>query len=347
MNILLTGGAGYIGSHTAVALAKSGHSVVAADNFSNSSPEAIRRVSELTGQRISCFDMDIRNTPMLADILLRKEIQCVIHFAGYKAVNESLSNPLLYYENNIASTVSVLEAMEDAGVSNLIFSSSASVYGMDAPSPITEDAGIGHCSNPYSRTKAICEQIIQDAAAASQVGLRAVLLRYFNPVGAHESGMIGENPHGIPNNLMPYICQVAAGILPELTIFGGDYDTPDGTCLRDFIHVMDLAEAHASAVQYLSNAASADVDSPAVLSINIGTGTPYSVLEMVKTFSTVNRLPISYHIGARRDGDIPALYADVTRAHEVLHWHATRTLANMCRDAWNWQQQNPEGYWLR
>ncbi len=347
MNILLTGGAGYIGTHTAVALAESGHSVFTIDNFSNSSPEAIRRVSELTGQRISCFDMDIRNTPMLADILSRKEIQCVIHFAGYKAVGESVTKPLLYYENNIASTVSVLEAMEEAGVSNLIFSSSASVYGMDAPSPITEDAGIGRCSNPYSRTKAICEQIIQDTVAASQVGLRAVLLRYFNPVGAHESGMIGENPHGIPTNLMPYICQVAAGILPELTIFGGDYDTPDGTCLRDFIHVMDLAEAHASAVQYLSNAASADVDSPGVIPINIGTGTPYSVLDVVKTFTDVNRLPISYRIGARREGDIPALYADVTLAHELLHWHATRSLADMCRDAWNWQKQNPEGYWLR
>lgn len=347
MNILLTGGAGYIGSHTAIALAESGHSVFAADNFSNSSPEAIRRASELAGQRISCFDMDIRNTPMLADILRRKEIQCVIHFAGYKAVGESLSKPLLYYDNNIATTVSLLEAMEEAGVSQLIFSSSASVYGLDAPSPIAEDAGIGRCSNPYSRTKAICEQIIQDAAATSEVGLRAVLLRYFNPVGAHESGMIGENPRGIPTNLMPYITQVAAGILPELTIFGGDYDTPDGTCLRDFIHVMDLAEAHAAAVQYLSSTVSGTAGAPAVVPINVGTGSPYSVLDMVKAFSDVNGLPIPYHIGARRDGDIPALYADVHRSQELLHWHATRSLADMCRDAWNWQRNNPEGYWLR
>lgn len=347
MNILLTGGAGYIGSHTAIALAESGHSVFAADNFSNSSPEAIRRVSELSGQRISCFDMDIRNTPMLADILLRKEIQCVIHFAGYKSVGESVTKPLLYYDNNMATTVSLLTAMEEAGVSQLIFSSSASVYGEDAPSPISEEVGIGRCTNPYSRTKAICEQIIQDAAASSPVGLQAILLRYFNPIGAHPSGMIGENPHGIPNNLMPYITQVAAGILPELTIFGGDYDTPDGTCLRDFIHVMDLAEAHARAVEYLSSTASSNTDVPSVVPINIGTGTPYSVLDVVKTFSDVNGIPIPYHIGARRDGDIPALYADVSRAEQLLHWHATRSLADMCRDAWTWQRKNPEGYWLR
>ncbi len=361
MNVLLTGGAGYIGSHTAVALAQSGYEVYTVDNFSNSSPEVIRRVSELTGNKISCFDLDLRNTPVLTDILTKKRIDCVLHFAGYKSVNDSLKDPLKYYENNLGSTISLLEAMQKAGVNKLVYSSSASVYGDSVASPVTEDLPFGNLTNPYSRTKKMCEEIIRDTVAQTseaENGMKAVILRYFNPVGAHKSGMIGEEiQHGV-GSVMSFLTQVAAGEQPEFTIFGGDYDTKDGTCLRDFIHVMDLAEGHVQALRYLEDAVQtngnltkASSDSPdSNLSIfNLGTGKPYSVLELVHAFEVVNGVTVPLHVGARRDGDIPALYADVQKANRVLRWKATRTLEDMCRDAWNWQVQNPDGYgfWRR
>lgn len=368
MNILLTGGAGYIGSHTALALAESGYGVVTADNFSNSSPESIRRVRELTGAEIPCIDLDIRNTESLIRRMREYEIDGVIHFAGLKAVGESVRKPVEYYENNLDTTLSLLRAMKACGVSRLIFSSSATVYGSENPVPYTEAMPRGTCSNPYGWTKAMIEQILTDAAAASHAEysersqnkttsanagntdpaadptpLRVVLLRYFNPIGAHESGRIGEDPSGIPNNLMPYITQVAVGRRKELTVFGGDYDTPDGTCLRDYIHVMDLAEGHVAAVRYLESGKEC-ADAPGTLIVNLGTGTPYSVLDLVHTFEAVNGISVPHHIGDRRDGDLPAVYAKVDKAREVLGWTAKRDLADMCRDAWNWQRNNPNGY---
>lgn len=337
MRVLLTGGAGYIGSHTAVELLNQGHQVISVDNYSNSSPEALRRVQIITGKELSAYDCDLREEEQLDQILSEEApVDCVIHFAGYKAVGESVREPLKYYENNLEATLALVKAMRRHDVSNLVFSSSATVYGEENPYPYVETMTKGQCTNPYGWTKWIIEQILTDTAAACP-DFSVVLLRYFNPVGAHESGMIGEDPTGIPNNLMPYITQVASGLRDKLTIFGKDYDTPDGTCQRDFIHVMDLAEAHVAAVKYLEAHVGLDV-------FNIGTGQPYSVLDLVTTFQKVNNLTIAYEFGGRRAGDLDKYWADASKARDVLGWSAHRTLGDMCADSWNWQKQNPEGY---
>ncbi len=336
MRIFLAGGAGYIGSHTALELLNHGHEVVIADNYANSSPEAVHRVEELTGKKIALYEADVQDAAAVREILAQERPDTVIHFAGLKAVGESVEQPLRYYRNNINTTLSLLEAMEAEGVNRFIFSSSATVYGAQNPSPYKEDMPKGLCTNPYGWTKSMMEQILADAAHAYPK-LGVVLLRYFNPIGAHESGMIGEDPQGIPNNLMPYVSQVAVGKLEKLTIYGNDYDTPDGTCLRDYIHVMDLAEGHVKAVEFAAAHEGIDV-------FNLGTGKPYSVLDIVNTFHRVNNVPVKYVMGPRREGDLPSCYADASKAKAILGWEARRNLEDMCRDSWNWQQKNPRGY---
>lgn len=336
MRIFLAGGAGYIGSHTALELLNHGHEVVIADNYANSSPEAVHRVEELTGKKIALYEADVQDAAAVREILAQERPDTVIHFAGLKAVGESVEQPLRYYRNNINTTLSLLEAMEAEGVNRFIFSSSATVYGAQNPSPYKEDMPKGLCTNPYGWTKSMMEQILADAAHAYPK-LGVVLLRYFNPIGAHESGMIGEDPQGIPNNLMPYVSQVAVGKLEKLTIYGNDYDTPDGTCLRDYIHVMDLAEGHVKAVEFAATHEGIDV-------FNLGTGKPYSVLDIVNTFQRVNNVPVKYVMGPRREGDLPSCYADASKAKAILGWEARRNLEDMCRDSWNWQQKNPRGY---
>ena len=335
MNILLAGGAGYIGSHTTVALMTSGHNVIIADNFSNSSPEAMHRVEKITGQNIKLYELDIKDKGKLRSVFGENAIDCVIHFAGLKAVGESVEHPLMYYRNNIDTTLTLLECMRGFGVKNIVFSSSATVYGEECSMPCMETMKRGGCTNPYGWTKYMMEQILEDVAKAYPE-MSVVLLRYFNPVGAHESGLIGENPKGVPNNLMPYVTQVAVGKREKLTVFGGDYATPDGTCRRDFIHVMDLAQAHVKAIEYAAEHKGVEV-------FNIGTGTPYSVLDIINTFEKVNGVKVNYEIGPRRAGDLPEVWANVDKAANVLHWRAERDLAAMCRDAWNWQVENPEG----
>lgn len=336
MNILLAGGAGYIGSHTTVALMASGHNVIIVDNFSNSSPEAIHRVEKITGQNIKLYELDIKDKGKLRRVFGENSIDCVIHFAGLKAVGESVAQPLMYYRNNIDTTLTLLECMRGFGVKNIVFSSSATVYGEECSMPCMETMKRGGCTNPYGWTKYMMEQILEDVAKAYPE-MSVVLLRYFNPVGAHESGLIGENPKGVPNNLMPYVTQVAVGKREKLTVFGGDYATPDGTCRRDFIHVMDLAQAHVKAIEYAAEHKGVEV-------FNIGTGTPYSVLDIINTFEKVNGVKVNYEIGPRRAGDLPEVWANVDKAAKVLHWRAERDLAGMCRDAWNWQVKNPNGY---
>ena len=336
MNILLAGGAGYIGSHTIVALMTSGHNVIIADNFSNSSPEAMHRVEKITGQNIKLYELDIKDKGKLRRVFGENSIDCVIHFAGLKAVGESIEHPLMYYRNNIDTTLTLLECMRGFGVKNIVFSSSATVYGEDCSMPCIETMKRGSCTNPYGWTKYMMEQILEDVAKAYPE-MSVVLLRYFNPVGAHESGLIGENPKGVPNNLMPYVTQVAVGKREKLTVFGGDYATPDGTCRRDFIHVMDLAQAHVKAIEYATMHKGVEV-------FNIGTGTPYSVLDIINTFEKVNGVKVNYEIGSRRAGDLPEVWANVDKANNVLGWKAERTLEDMCRDAWNWQVKNPNGY---
>ena len=336
MRVLLAGGAGYIGSHTAVELLSRGHDVVVVDNFSNSSPEALKRVEEITGKRIVSYEADVKDGDAMERIFTDYTIDVVIHFAGYKAVGESVQKPLIYYRNNIDTTLTLLEKMREHGCSRFVFSSSATVYGEDAPVPYVETLGRGRCSNPYGWTKSIMEQILEDAAKADD-NLSVVLLRYFNPIGAHESGRIGEDPQGIPNNLMPYISQVAVGRRDKLTIFGNDYPTPDGTCRRDYIHVMDLAEGHVKAVEYAAVNKGLEI-------FNLGTGTPYSVLEIVDAFERVNGVKIAHEFGTRRAGDLPECWADVNRTAQVLRWSSKRNLNDMCRDTWNWQKNNPDGY---
>lgn len=336
MNILLAGGAGYIGSHTTVALMASGHNVIIADNFSNSSPESVHRVEMITGQSVKLYELDIEDKNELRKVFNENSIDCVIHFAGLKAVGESVEHPLMYYRNNIDTTLTLLECMRSFGVKNIVFSSSATVYGEECSMPCIETMKRGGCTNPYGWTKYMMEQILEDVAKAYPE-MSVVLLRYFNPVGAHESGLIGENPKGVPNNLMPYVTQVAVGKREKLTVFGGDYATPDGTCRRDFIHVMDLAQAHVKAIEYA-------VQHKGVEVFNVGTGTPYSVLDIINTFERVNGVKVNYEIGPRRAGDLPEVWANVDKAAKVLHWRAERDLAAMCRDAWNWQVENPEGY---
>ena len=335
--ILLAGGAGYIGSHTAVELLSSGYDVVVADNYSNSSPEAIKRVEKITGRSVTLYEADVRDTKALDRIFSENSIDAVIHFAGLKAVGESVEKPVLYYRNNIDTTLSLLEAMEKYGVKNMIFSSSATVYGEANKAPLSEAMPRGACTNPYGWTKSMMEQILEDAAKADDK-LSVVLLRYFNPIGAHESGMIGEDPQGIPNNLMPYITQVAVGKRECLTIFGRDYPTPDGTCKRDYIHVVDLAKGHVKAVDFILR------QDRCCEIINLGTGTSYSVTEIVETFERVNNVRVKHVYGPRRAGDLAELYANADKALAVLGWKTERSLEDMCRDSWNWQKNNPDGY---
>lgn len=336
MNVLLAGGAGYIGSHTAVELLNAGYQVVIVDDYSNSSPEAIHRIEKITGKRVISYEADVKNKEKMRYIFSENHIDCVIHFAGLKAVGESVRLPLKYYRNNIDTTLTLLECMEEAGVNQFVFSSSATVYGEENEPPYVETMHRGRCSNPYGWTKVMMEQILEDAAKANPE-LSVILLRYFNPIGAHESGLIGEDPQGIPNNLMPFIAQVAVGRRDHLTVFGGDYPTPDGTCLRDYIHVMDLANGHVKAVEYAANHKGVEV-------FNLGTGTPYSVLDIIHAFEKATGVKVKYEIGPRRAGDLPKFWADSTKAQKVLGWHAERTLEDMCRDTWNWQAKNPNGY---
>ena len=332
--VLLAGGAGYIGSHTAVELLEAGYDVVIADNYSNSCPEAVKRVEEITGKAVKAYECDIKDSAKLDQIFAENKIDAVIHFAGLKAVGESVAKPVLYYRNNIDTTLSLLESMERADVKKIIFSSSATVYGED--NPYTEDMPRGTCTNPYGWTKVMMEQILEDAAKADDQ-LSVVLLRYFNPIGAHPSGRIGEDPQGIPNNLMPYVSQVAVGRREKLTIFGRDYATPDGTARRDYIHVVDLAKGHVKAIGYILEHGGVEI-------FNLGTGTPYSVTEIVDTFEKVNGVPVPHVYGERRPGDLPESYANADKALAVLGWKTEKTLADMCRDSWNWQKNNPNGY---
>ncbi|HBB18883.1 MAG TPA: UDP-glucose 4-epimerase GalE [Ruminococcus sp.] len=334
--VLLAGGAGYIGSHTAVELLDAGYDVVIADNYSNSCPEAVKRVEEITGKAVKTYECDIKDSAKLDQIFAENKIDAVIHFAGLKAVGESVAKPVLYYRNNIDTTLSLLESMERAGVKKIIFSSSATVYGEENPVPYTEDMPRGTCTNPYGWTKVMMEQILEDAAKADDQ-LSVVLLRYFNPIGAHPSGRIGEDPQGIPNNLMPYVSQVAVGRREKLTIFGRDYATPDGTARRDYIHVVDLAKGHVKAIGYILEHGGVEI-------FNLGTGTPYSVTEIVDTFEKVNGVPVPHVYGERRPGDLPESYANADKALAVLGWKTEKTLADMCRDSWNWQKNNPNGY---
>ena len=336
MSILLAGGAGYIGSHTAVELLEAGYDVIIADNYSNSCPEAVKRVEEITGKSVKAYEVDIKDAEKLSKVFEENKIEAVVHFAGLKAVGESVAKPVLYYRNNIDTTLSLLECMEKYGVKSIIFSSSATVYGEENPVPYTEEMKRGTCTNPYGWTKVMMEQILEDAAKADKE-LSVVLLRYFNPIGAHPSGRIGEDPQGIPNNLMPYVSQVAVGRREKLTIFGQDYPTPDGTCRRDYIHVVDLAKGHVKAIDYILRNNGVEV-------FNLGTGTPYSVTEIVDTFEKVNDIKINHVYGDRRPGDLPESYANADKALAVLGWKTEKTLADMCRDSWNWQKNNPNGY---
>ena len=414
MKTLLTGGAGYIGSHTAVAMLDAGHDVAVVDNYVNSSAEAIARVEKITGKKVALYEADVADKERMMEILKAEMPDCIIHFAGLKAVGESVAMPVEYYRNNIDTTLTLLECMRELGLSNIVFSSSATVYGEDNVPPFTEDAPKGMCTNPYGWTKWMQEQMLTDAAKASAAAcaaaaaaksapagsaaagaacngwkapLSVVLLRYFNPVGAHESGLIGEDPQGIPNNLMPYISQVAVGRRDHLTVFGDDYDTPDGTCRRDYIHVMDLAEGHVKAAEYMIEKQRAAAESAsgeeageaggderttggAVRSeieagragadeksagskaeafdgtevFNLGTGSPYSVLEMVAAFGRACGHAVAYEVGARRAGDVQDSWADASKARAVLGWQASRGIDEICRDAWNWQSKNPNGY---
>lgn len=334
--ILITGGAGYIGSHTALELLNAGYEVVIYDNLCNSSRESLRRVEELTGKTLAFYEGDVRNAGSLQEMFEKETIDAVIHCAALKAVGESVQKPLEYYENNIAGTLTLLDVMRKVGVKNIVFSSSATVYGNPETMPITEDCPKGQCTNPYGWTKSMMEQIMTDLQK-SDPAWNVILLRYFNPVGAHESGRIGEDPKGIPNNLMPYITQVAVGKLEKLGVFGNDYDTPDGTGVRDYIHVVDLAVGHVKAIDYIFTNPGLDV-------INLGTGTGYSVLDMVKAFSKACGKDLPYEIKPRRAGDIAMCYADPSKAARVLGWKATHTLDDMCADSWRWQSQNPNGY---
>lgn len=336
MNVLVTGGAGYIGSHTCLELLKSGYGVVVIDNLCNSNAKSLERVQDLAGKSLCFYEGDVRDELLLHRIFAENEIGCVIHFAGLKAVGESVAKPWEYYDNNLNSTLVLTKVMKEVGMKNIIFSSSATVYTADNEMPLKENSRTGNCTNPYGWTKYMTEQILSGIAQADKAW-GVVLLRYFNPIGAHESGMIGEDPRGIPNNLMPYITQVAVGRRDHLSVFGNDYDTHDGTGVRDYIHVVDLAKGHVAAVRYVAENKGCEV-------FNLGTGVGYSVLDMVNTFQQVNGIPVPYEIVARRPGDIATCYADPAKSAEVLGWKAERTLVDMCRDSWNWQRKNPKGY---
>lgn len=336
MNVLVTGGAGFIGSHTVVELLTRGYDVTIVDNFLNSKPESLKRIKELTGRDFEFACVDLLDEPKVDSIFAAKKYDAVIHFAGLKAVGESVSQPLRYYENNLISTLVLLKVMKKYSVNSFVFSSSATVYGIPEKVPITEDFPLS-VTNPYGQTKLMIENILRDIHVAEpQLGI--ALLRYFNPIGAHKSGRIGEDPNGIPNNLMPYISQVAIGKLPRLRVFGSDYPTVDGTGVRDYIHVVDLALGHIAAINRLK-------DHPGELvTVNLGTGNGYSVLQMVKAFEKASGKPVPYEIVDRRPGDVAACYADPAKAYELLGWKAERGLEEMCEDAWRWQSQNPNGF---
>lgn len=334
--VLITGGAGYIGSHTALELLNTGYEVVVYDNLSNSSKESLKRVEELTGKSVKFYEGDVLDAEKLTEMFKAEGIDAVIHCAALKAVGESVRKPLEYYRNNINGTLTLMDVMRNVGVKNIVFSSSATVYGSPEVMPITEDCPKGQCTNPYGWTKSMMEQIMTDLQKADSEW-NVILLRYFNPVGAHKSGRIGEDPKGIPNNLMPYITQVAVGKLEKLGVFGDDYDTPDGTGVRDYIHVVDLAIGHVKAIDYI-------LTNPGLDIINLGTGVGYSVLDMVKAFSKACGKDLPYEIKPRREGDIAMCYADPTKALKVLGWKAERGLDEMCEDSWRWQSQNPNGY---
>ncbi len=336
MKILVTGGAGYIGSHTCVELLEQGYEVIVIDNLVNSNPESLNRVQELTGKTLRFYEGDVRDEGLLNQIFLENEIGCVIHFAGLKAVGESVAQPWRYYDNNLNSTLVLTKVMEKYHVKKLIFSSSATVYTAGSPMPLRETSPTGGCTNPYGWTKYMTEQILSGICHADS-GWSVCLLRYFNPIGAHISGRIGEDPRGIPNNLMPYISQVAVGRREKLSVYGNDYDTPDGTGVRDYIHVVDLAKGHVAAVRYTQENSGCEV-------FNLGTGIGYSVLDMVKSFERVNGVPVPYQIVERRPGDIATCYAAPDKSAEKLHWRAEKTLEDMCRDTWRWQSANPQGY---
>ena len=336
MNVLVTGGAGYIGSHTCVELLQLGYGVVVIDNLCNSNPKSLERVEELTGKQLKFYEGDVRDEALLRRIFAENEIGSVIHFAGLKAVGESVAQPWRYYDNNLNSTLVLTKVMTEVGVKKLIFSSSATVYTATNEMPLRETSVTGGCTNPYGWTKYMTEQILQGLCTADPQW-SVCLLRYFNPIGAHASGRIGEDPRGIPNNLMPYITQVAVGRREKLSVFGDDYDTPDGTGVRDYIHVVDLAKGHVAAVEYTDKNLGCEV-------FNLGTGTGYSVLDMVKTFRDVNEVALPYVIVDRRPGDIAVCYADPAKSAEKLGWKAEKTLADMCRDSWNWQKNNPMGF---
>lgn len=333
--ILLTGGAGYIASHTAICLLEAGFEVLALDNFCNSQAEAVRRVERISGKSLPLIEGDIRDAALLRQVFSQNDISAVVHFAGLKAVGESTAQPLRYYDNNVAGTVNLCQVMAEFGVKQLVFSSSATVYGDARHMPIREDAPRS-ATNPYGQSKLMLEYILADLQA-SDPSWRIAILRYFNPVGAHESGLIGEDPNGPPNNLMPFISQVAVGKRAQLSVFGDDYPTADGTGVRDYIHVMDLADGHVKALQYLQQQSG-------LVTVNLGTGQGYSVLQMVQAFSEINQVAVPYQIVARRPGDIAECYADPAKAKDLLGWQARRTLADMVQDAWRWQQQNPDGY---
>ena len=336
MAILITGGCGYIGSHTCIEMLGAGYDIVVLDNYYNAKPEALRRVKELAGRDFPFYECDIRDADGLRKIFAAHKIDAVIHFAGLKAVGESVQKPLEYYDNNVGGTVTLCEVMREAGCKRMIFSSSATVYGTGNPSPLKEDMPTGAVTNPYGRTKFMIEGILSDLCV-SDPAWSVVLLRYFNPIGAHKSGLMGENPRGIPNNLMPYITQVAIGRREKLSVYGNDYPTHDGTGVRDYIHVVDLAKGHVAAVKYVTEHQGCEV-------FNLGTGVGYSVLDMVNTFMEVNNVKVPYVITDRRPGDIATCYADPAKSAEVLGWKAQETLADMCRDSWNWQSKNPQGY---
>ena len=336
MSILVTGGAGFIGSHTCVELLNAGYEIVVMDNFYNSKPECLNRIKKITGKDFPFYEADIRDRAALDKIFTENKIDAVIHFAGLKAVGESVHKPLEYYENNISGTVTLCEAMRDNGCKKIVFSSSATVYGSLNKSPLTEDMQIGGTTNPYGTTKYMIELILQDLYKSDNEW-SVVILRYFNPIGAHESGLIGENPNGIPNNLLPYVSQVAVGKLEQVSVFGDDYDTPDGTGVRDYIHVVDLALGHIKAVEKV-------LDTKELNVYNLGTGKGYSVLEIINAFEKASGKKINYKIVDRRPGDLATCYSDPSKAYKELGWKAERDLAKMCEDSWRWQKNNPNGF---
>lgn len=335
MNILVTGGTGYIGTHTIIELINNGHKVVVADNLSNSSQESLRRVEKITNTIIPFYQIDLRSADALEKVFSENNFDAVIHFAGLKSVGESVSHPIEYYDNNVGSTLVLLEKMEKFNVKKLVFSSSATVYGTPSELPLSETSRVGvGITNPYGQTKFMIEQILRDLSIADN-SFEITLLRYFNPVGAHSSGLIGEDPNGIPNNLLPYISQVAVGKLEKVNVFGDDYDTPDGTGVRDYIHVVDLAKGHVAAINHMK---------PGFETYNLGTGIGVSVLELINAFSKVSGKDIPYEIVPRRVGDITSCYASSVKANKELSWFAKKSLAEACADSWRWQSQNPNGY---